>query len=461
MALFVMAMVVGCGGGGGNSQNSSSTTPAASPPSAEMTGISPVSVTVGSPAFTLVVSGKNFTASTAITVDGVVRNNAVVVDSSTINVPMSAADVATVGVKAIGIGDVAAPFEVKGKPWVTAENCPAQNMVKAADGLLYASYAKDGDAFLCRFDANGNKVPIANKNDVAIAATNRNEYSEGITVFGGNAYVVVLREYPSTMDRGEGYLEKINLTTGQVKEDIIMMGGQLTGFATDNIGAIYIAFNFNGQLGEYKSAVVGINAADATVIFEQGWMNSPRISAVAVDTNGVYLGGVITNATGGQARMYVRKVNRATGAFIWEDQMTEIARSVNDDTLYPGSFALDSANDALYFSGAMDYFTPDGASGALARVRASTGDFVWAHAAPIAMDYAFAPLLVDGGDLYGENYFLDSTVRIDPATGTTFMWKHTKAMYPIAIYVADGIVYLGDISGKIFREAKANGAIIN
>lgn len=353
---------------------------------------------------------------------------------------------------------IVTPPAPKPTPWLTATNADVRSMVYGVDGFLYMAYASNGDAYLCRFDADGNKVPIANKTDITVAATARNEYPCGVAVFGGNIYTVVMREYPGTAGSGEAYLEKITPSTGEVKEDIIMLAGSLTGFATDGVGAIYIAYNFNGQHGEFHSAVVGVNAVDATVIFEQGWANSPRISAVAVDMTSIYLGGVVTNDAGGQARMYVLKEDRGTKASQWESQIGAVASTPDDDTLYPGSFVLDSANDALYFSGALGYLT-SAPRGVIARIKASSpdGSFDWGYSTPNSMDYAFAKLAVDGGDLYGYSYGMDSIIRMDPMTPSTRLWKATQALFPNCFIAADGIVYVPSPTGKIIRIAKATG----
>lgn len=460
LVVLVAMAVMGCGGSGGNNKTPEPV-PIPTPASAEISGLSSTTITRGGPAFTLTVHGENFSASSVVKIDGVIRN--VTIDGSTkIVIPMSASDIATPGKKTISVDAATAVLTVKEQPWMTAENWPAQRQVMTNQGLLTA-YAKGGDVFLCLFDANGERVAIGEYSDVHITVDSRKESARGLAVFGGYAYVAVFREFPDAGGFGEGLIVKVNLASGGVREAIIMQWGDMTGFAADAAGTIYVAFNFTGQLGEYKSAVVGINAADAAVVFEQGWTNSPRITAVAVDGESIYMGGTVTNAAGTQARMYARKECRTTKALLWESQIGTIASSPNDDTMYSGSFVLDAANDALYFSGALGYLT-DTPRGVIARIKTSSadGDFVWALSVPNTMAYAFAPMTVDeAGGLYGYNYQADSVVRMDQMAPSNRPWSMTHALQPNCITAIGDVVYVPYPSGKIIRLMKVGGSVIN
>jgi hypothetical protein len=175
------------------------------------------------------------------------------------------------------------------------------------------------------------------------------------------------------------------------------------------------------------------------------------------------MGGVATNAAGGQARMYARKEDKVTKAILWESQVgSTTGSSVDEDTMYPGSFVLDAANDALYFSGALGYLT-SAPRGAIFRIKASSadGNFSWSYATLSGMDYAFAPMTVDEtGGLYGYNRELDSIVRMDPTAPDHRLWGASQAEHPNTIYAEGGVVYAPYPSGKIIRVNRVTGSVI-
>lgn len=472
VALFVMATVVGCGGGskGGKTDNGPESTPAPTPvvtpvpiqAPAEITGLSLPEVTAGSSAFTLTVSGKNFTEASVVKVDGVTRN-ATGGSATTIDIPMTAADLATPGTRVITVDSAVVTLTVSKPTWFTEVNASNVYIVNAADGYLYAAYTKEGDVYVCRFDKDGNKVSIGEKTDVHATVDPFKESTKGMVVFGGYAYLVVSREFPDGTGFGNGILVKVNLASGGVREANIMQGGFLTGFAADTTGTIYIALNYTDNHEEYKSAVVGYNASDAAKVFEEGWTNSPRITAVAVSGDAIYMGGVVTNAAGGQARMYARKEDKMTKAILWESQVYAITASATDDTMYPGSFVLDAANDALYFSGAIGYRT-GAAKGAIFKIKASSvdGDFSWAKGSENGLEYAFGPIAVDEtGSLYGYNWGLDSIFRMSPADPFNQLWRAKVSFQPNCIMASGGVVYVPYPSGKIVRIDKTSGLVIN
>lgn len=458
LIVAVMSLLVaGCGSGGGDD-------PKPVPKVAKIVSLSPESVVVGGAAFTLTIEGKNFKPACVVKFDDTVRADAVVVDSSTITIPVTAADIATVGEKEISVDGATKTFVVKAKPWVTAVTAGGQEMVKAVDGLLYVAYANDNKTFLCRFDANGDKVAIADKTDVLVATSQGVNYPHGIFVPSGEyAYVVSVRAWDESAIAGfgEGFLQKINLATGEVTEEIIMLGGEFTGFTADNAGgAIYIAFAFHGQLGEHKTAVVGIRVTDAAVIFEQGWEESPRIHSVAVDATSLYFGGTVTNGSGCQQRMYVRKVEKHSGAFQWESQVNAVDANMESDSMYYQALVIDSTTDALYFSGVIGY-TADVFRGAVFRIDASSADgtFAWGYVnEPGFLDLSFSLMVVDNGDLYGwdgEN----NTVRINPDNPPVFPWRMPDT-HPGALHAADGILYMPYTAGKILLISK-EGQVLN
>jgi len=444
-------MVAGCGSGGGDD-------PQPVPEKVvKITSLSPASAIVGGAAFTLTVTGKNFKPEANVEIDGAVRADAVVVDSSTITIPVTAADIAAVGEKEISVDGATKTFVVKMKPWITAPNALDYKMVKASDGLLYVMYTVNEEVFLCRFNATGEKVTINGNADLQVTDNGHEDRPEGITVFGGYACMVVHRGWAVG---GEGFLLKVNLATGEITEDIIMLvGGRLTGFASDGAGTIYIAFN--GEWGEgFVSAVRGIQVADAAIVFEQVWTESPRIHSVVVDATSLYFGGTVTNGSGCQQRMYVRKVEKHSGAFQWESQVNAVDANMESDSMYYQALVIDSTTDALYFSGVIGY-TADVSRGAVFRIDASSvdGTFAWGYVnEPGFLDLSFSLMVVDNGALYGwdgEN----RTVRINPDNPPVFPWR-MEDTHPGALHAADGILYMPYTAGKILLISK-EGQVLN
>lgn len=452
--MFALAMIVGCGGGGGSS------TPTTTTPTVGIS-IDPAVAVVGGPSFYMTITGTGLTfgTSSVVKIDGQLRS-ATISSPTQLKVYITANDIAVIGKKVISVAGTTATAEltVKEVPWRTVKNGDVRCIAKDGD-MIYSAYSINGDVFMSRFDANGDKVPIADKVDVSITTNSAQERPVGVSIFNSSAYVVVSRDYTTI---SEGYLVKVNLATGERTESVIMIAGFLTGFATDGAGTTYVAFTCLNQSGGSKYVVRGVNT-NASVVYEKAFTGVERITSVAADSSAIYLGGVITNATGEFARMYSRKEKIATGELIWEAQVGATTASANEDMMYPGSFVLDKTNDALYFAGAMDFntMTP---KGAIFRVKASspTGTFDWGYSVPNSMEYGFERLTVDNGDLYGYNAWTNAMVRMNPANPSILFWSYTNVGYPIAVYAKDSVLYYDEYpSGMIIRREKEGGAVIN
>jgi hypothetical protein len=85
-----------CGGGGGGGTS----TPPPSNPVPNITGLSPSSVTAGTPAQALTINGTNFMSSSTVTYNSV-AHTATYVSSTQLTIPLSASDQATVGTYAV------------------------------------------------------------------------------------------------------------------------------------------------------------------------------------------------------------------------------------------------------------------------------------------------------------------------------------------------------------------------
>lgn len=446
--VVVSVMLAACGGGGGGDDKAQPQNPQTP---AEITTIAPATVTAGGPAFALVVRGFNFSDSSVVRVDGEVRRDATVVSATRITIPMSAADIAIPGEIIIGVDSSTAVLVVTGAPWKTATNAPAKAQKMGVDGLLYTAYEQAGDVFLTRFDENGEKISIDGQTDVALTAANSTqaESAKGLALTNRNAHVLVLRSPTAGVENA--VIVSVDLFTGAKTERVVMSGGQLTGFADDGAGAIFIAFT----VPQGMSVIRGIDIASAQTIFEQVFGVDRKMLAVAANATTVYIGGLITNGTGGQARILVRAANRSTGTVQWEIQLTATARSANSDVLHAGSFILDPGSDALYFSGTLNNATTT-AQGVITRIKASTGSPDWSEA-KAGLELSFELLAADvNGDIYGYHRPTDSIARLNLATMATdpTAWERTLALQPTAIYANGGIVYVPRPSGAIVRIAR-------